>query len=272
MLRSFSRTLVHCRTICPHFCIRQELTLDRLIVKQLSTSFKKPVKKVERIFLNDQNGKPLGEKAKAEAEFLATKNGFQLVLDTGCKVHHKFPTYKLTSPVGELKAEERPEGKANEMSEEKDNEMPEARTRRREKSSSKPTVQITETKQVVMKCSISDHDLIQKVDQIKKFTDNLSQVKVYVSGNGNKQLMEQLYAKLEGQLLDYRILQKILKGNALKFIVQPDPLKLDLYKERAKVEGQSNSHKRTNELDEGVVIDMNDEELEKLINEKLNKK
>lgn len=230
----------------------------------------RPKVKVQMVLLKDQAGKILGTKSKADAEALAKNRNCDLVLLTVSKAV-KYPNYILVDAKTKTKlADEDIDGQPVEMVE---------NVEKVEIKPGKPKVVISDVKRMALKSGISDHDVQVKVGQIMKWVEKMSEVRIVITGK-TRPMMEATYSKFEKELPDVRMYQKVVRDHDLKFIVAPDPKKLDKYISAASTSTSASStgNNRTSEVpQEGThFIDLNDlfsgNEQEDMINENLKKK
>lgn len=224
------------------------------------STVKPPKPKPEMILLKDVDGKILGAKTKAEAEVMARKSHYELVLE---KDGHgvKYPNYILVDPKTATKMA--------------DQEITASSPGKVEKPVN-PKIKISEVKRMAVKSNISDHDIEIKCNHIMKWVASMCEVRIVITGK-TKPLMETIYAKFESKLTDTRLLQKVVKERDIKFICTPDPKKLDKYLLISANSTSASAGPNTAPLKEGTdFVNPNhlfdDHELEQMIDENLKKK
>ena len=235
------------RSILSH---SSRLSRSQLLSISSAFSSKPTVTKSSEIFLYDDSGKSMGKKSLIDAEKLAKTMGMNLVISRLNIHRHKIPTYILEKiGVDDMKPI---------SSEDKSKE-----------GIKKQPMKFTGLKKTVINGSIGDHDLITKEKTLRKWLDNLFEVSVIVRGGGSKENIETLCKKIEAKFVDYRILQKQIKPNGAKFTLSPDPKKLDLYSSNKAASANDKHHDIDSYVDPS---ELNDDELNEMINEKLHKK
>ncbi|KAI1284931.1 hypothetical protein HDE_12314 [Halotydeus destructor] len=217
-------------------------------VRHLASKPPPGTKKPELIFLYDENGRVIGPKHKSEAELLAKKQG-HLLTAFQSKTNHKYPTFQLSSKSNDVGALDDVETK--------------------DKPDEKKPFKIEEVKKLSVTVFISDHDIDIKCRQIKKWTESMYEVKVLVTGaHGQVNLLDSIYTKFANHLPDCRLLQKVVKGTNLRFTVSPDP-------KNAAV-GKQKPNDKVSEADSNEFvaspIELDDEELQTMIQDRLKKK
>ena len=216
-------------------------------LRQLSSSTPmKTDRQIKRIKLFDVDDKLIGVKTMAEAEAMAKKDHLLLVKKTD-ESDVKYASFKLFDPKKTL-----------------------------DKKPKDPTELKTgpkgprDKKKLTLGANIGNNDIVTKAKHIKKFLVMNSEVQVLVYGHTTNQRLEEIYKEFEKLFPGLRFVQKIVKPNTLKFTILPDPDKI------SNIELSDSSHSLSDTQEDELAADpadlMNDEELEKLINENLKKK
>ena len=144
--------------------------LRHIFIDSFKNHSNKPIDSSEeqKIMLMDENGKILGVKTKKEAEQLAKKSRFILV-EQKSQTITKYPIYQFNS-ISNIIAHENIQ----------DNEID-----KKEKKRPK----FNELKRMALTSRSSDHDLVTKMKQIKKWLQREHEIRVVITGKENEKII-----------------------------------------------------------------------------------
>lgn len=202
------------------------------------------------VSLIGQDGKVIGIKTKAEAEAIAKKSNLMLK-------RHFLPAGQETKQTAFILYDLKDEfDEAVEMN------GPVSVTDKVKKSKG---AGVRDKKRVTIGATINDHDIETKAKSVAKFLKANCEVQLLVFGHVKNERLEEIYKKFEQLFTGLRLVQKIMKPGSLKFTILPDPEKFT----GLATSGRT-SHTASDDIDADAIID--DEELEKLVEEKMKEK
>lgn len=144
--------------------------LRHIFIDSFKNHSNKPIDSSEeqKIMLMDENGKILGVKTKKEAEQLAKKSRFILV-EQKSQTITKYPIYQFNS-ISNIIAHENIQDNGIDKKEKK-----------------RP--KFNELKRMALTSRSSDHDLVTKMKQIKKWLQREHEIRVVITGKENEKII-----------------------------------------------------------------------------------
>ncbi|KAG5670490.1 hypothetical protein PVAND_000752 [Polypedilum vanderplanki] len=163
---------------------------------------RKKTKPIPKITLIDTDQK-MSVITMEQARKIADKRNLKLINIVDLDTKSSRPVYKLMSSH-EYHAEEL--------------------KRREEKKFAKSQPQIKSEKLLSIGNKITDHDLMNGINRLKKWILKMHEVRTVISfEDGDVQKADKIYAKIEKEMkpIEGRVLQKRVKGNEIRFTVMP---------------------------------------------------
>ena len=215
--------------------------------------------KANLIYILDKTGKITDTKTKAQAEILAKKKNCILIKKD--EAHLKYQAYMMIDPKRDLNVIEDDENK-NTKDKQKEDLKPKEIQVEEVKTDKQGKKKGKELRKIHLGTSISHHDLLIKIKQIKKFLISNNDVQIsFYEANASPKKFEKLYEEFAKEVQGFKIVQKIINDTHLKFTILG-----------TKGDGTTDEMEKSKNVDEEELLKeilKNDDDLDKIVQAQL---